>query len=99
MDIKNQKANINNAGYTEQERGKFQNLLKSGFVDSYRFLHPEDIEYSWWSYRFKAREKNIGWRLDYFLVSEEEKAKIKDAKILTNIYGSDHCPVQLDIDL
>ena len=99
MDIKNPKANINNAGYTEQERGKFQNLLKSGFVDSYRFLHPEDIEYSWWSYRFKAREKNIGWRLDYFLVSEEEKSKIKDAKILTNIYGSDHCPVQLDIDL
>lgn len=99
IDLKNPKANVHNAGFTEQERGKFKALCDSGFVDSYRYLHPDKEEYSWWSYRFKAREKNIGWRLDYFLVSEAEKGNIKDAKILTDVYGSDHCPVLLDIDI
>lgn len=99
LDLKNPKANVHNAGFTEQEREKFQTLLESGFVDSYRYLHPDKEEYSWWSYRFKAREKNIGWRLDYFLVSEAVKGDIKDAKILTDIYGSDHCPVLLNINI
>ena len=73
-------------------------LQNSGFVDSYRYLYPDKVEYSWWSYRFKAREKNAGWRIDYFLVSEESKDKIKEAKIHTDVFGSDHCPVSLEID-
>ena len=99
IDLKNPKTNRRNAGFTDEEREKMRVLLDSGFVDSYRYLYPDKIEYSWWSYRFKAREKNAGWRLDYFLVSEESKDKIRDAKIHTDIFGSDHCPVSLDIEL
>ena len=96
-DIKNPKANVKNAGLTPEEREKFQCVLNSGFIDTYRYFYPEKIEYSWWSYRFKARERNAGWRIDYFCVSESLKEKLMDAKIHTEIMGSDHCPVELDI--
>ena len=96
-DIKNPKANVKNAGFTPEEREKFQFVLNSGFIDTYRYFYPEKIEYSWWSYRFKARERNAGWRIDYFCVSESLKEKLMDAKIHTEIMGSDHCPVELDI--
>nr|MCR4746887.1 endonuclease/exonuclease/phosphatase family protein [Clostridiales bacterium] len=99
IDLKNPKTNIGNAGFSYEERGKFSELLDSGFVDSYRYLYPEKIEYSWWSYRFNARANNTGWRIDYFVVSDNAKDKIRDAKIHTDIFGSDHCPVELDIDL
>ena len=99
LDIKNPKANVKNAGFTPEEREKFKTLLDSGFTDTYRYLHPDQIEYSWWSYRFKARERNAGWRIDYFLTSDFVQAKIRDARIHTGIMGSDHCPVELDIDL
>lgn len=96
-DIKNPKANVKNAGFTPEEREKFQCVLNSGFIDTYRYFYPEKIEYSWWSYRFKARERNAGWRIDYFCVSESLKEKLMDAKIHTEIMGSDHCPIELDI--
>lgn len=99
IDLKNPKTNRKNAGFTDEERGKFSVLLKNGFIDTYRFLYPDKVEYSWWSYRFKAREKNAGWRIDYFLISEGLKDKLLDAKIHTQIMGSDHCPVELDLDL
>lgn len=99
IDLKNPKTNRRNAGFTDEERDKMRTLLDSGFTDSYRYLYPDKIEYSWWSYRFKAREKNAGWRIDYFLVSDESKDKIKEAKIHTDVFGSDHCPVSLEIDL
>lgn len=99
IDIKNPKANEKNAGYTIQEREAFQRLLGSGFVDTYRYMHPDKVEYSWWSYRFKARERNAGWRIDYFLMSEFAKSRIIDAKIHTEVMGSDHCPVSLEIDI
>ena len=99
IDIKNPKANEKNAGYTIQEREAFKTLLDSGFVDTYRYMHPDKVEYSWWSYRFKARERNAGWRLDYFLMSEFAKSRIIDAKIHTEVMGSDHCPVSLEIDI
>lgn len=99
IDLKNPKTNRRNAGFTDEERDKMRSLLASGFTDSYRYLYPDNIEYSWWSYRFKAREKNAGWRIDYFLVSDESKDKIKEAKIHTDVFGSDHCPVSLEIDL
>ena len=100
IDLKNPKTNHKNAGFTDEEREKFGILLDSGFVDTFRYFYPDQEGiYSWWSYRFKAREKNAGWRIDYFLVSEALKDKLKDAKILTDIFGSDHCPVELDIDL
>ena len=99
LDIKNPKANQKSAGFTIQERDKFQELLSSGFVDTYRYLYPDKIEYSWWSYRYKARERNAGWRIDYFLMSEFAKDRIIDAKIHTDIMGSDHCPVSLEIDI
>ena len=99
IDLKNPKTNIGNAGFSYEERGKFSELLDSGFVDSYRYLYPEKIEYSWWSYRFNARANNTGWRIDYFVVSDNARDKIKDAKIHPDIFGSDHCPVELDIDL
>ena len=100
IDLKNPKTNVGNAGFTYEEREKMTELLGTGFVDSFRFLYPEKIDaYSWWSYMGRAREKNIGWRIDYFIVSENIKEKIKDAKIHPEIYGSDHCPVELDIDL
>ena len=82
-----------------EERDSFKKYLLSHFVDTYRTLYPEKVEYSWWSYRFKAREKNAGWRIDYWLVSPELKDKIVDAKILTDVYGSDHCPVELDVEV
>lgn len=99
IDLKNPKTNRKNAGFSDEERGKMTELLNSGFIDTYRHLYPEKVEYSWWSYRFKAREKNAGWRIDYFIVSEALKDQIQEAKIHTDIFGSDHCPVSLEIDL
>lgn len=99
IDLKNPEANKFNPGYSIQERTKFHELLESGFTDSFRYLYPNRILYSWWSYRFFAREKNIGWRIDYFVVSNDIKEKIKESTILTNIYGSDHAPVLLEIDI
>lgn len=99
IDIKNPKANRKNAGFTDEERNSFKETLSSGFIDTFRYLYPEEIKYSWWSYRFKARERNAGWRIDYWLVSKCLKDNIKDAQILTEVFGSDHCPVVLDIDL
>lgn len=99
LDLKNPKNNVKNAGFTPEEREKFKTLLDSGFTDSYRYLHPDTEKYSWWSYRFKARERNAGWRIDYFLTSDSIKDKIKDAEILTDVRGSDHCPIELDIDI
>ena len=99
LDLKNPKNNVKNAGFTPEEREKFKTLLDSGFTDSYRYLHPDTEKYSWWSYRFKARERNVGWRIDYFLTSDSIKDKIKDAEILTDVMGSDHCPIELDIDI
>lgn len=100
IDIKNPKTNRRNAGFTDEEREKFTILLNSGFIDSFRYFYPnlKDI-YSWWSYRFHAREKNAGWRIDYFICSKRLQDKLVDAKIHTDIYGSDHCPVELDIEL
>ncbi len=98
IDLKNPKTNRRNAGFTDEEREKFSMLLESGFVDTFRYFYPEQEGiYSWWSYRFKAREKNAGWRIDYFLVSECLKDKLQDAKILTDVMGSDHCPVEVDL--
>lgn len=99
IDLKNPKTNHHNAGFTDEEREKMTVLLDSGFIDSFRFKYPEQVTYSWWSYRFHAREKNTGWRIDYFLTSGRLKENIVDAKIHTEIYGSDHCPVELDITL
>ncbi|MBQ8046644.1 MAG: exodeoxyribonuclease III [Prevotella sp.] len=99
IDLKNPKTNRMNAGFTDQEREKMTTLLEAGFIDSFRALYPEQVTYSWWSYRFQARQKNAGWRIDYFLASERLRNRITDAKIHTDIYGSDHCPVELDIDL
>ena len=96
IDLKNPTANHQNAGFTDEERGKFSALLAAGYVDSFRLLHPEEKEqYSWWSYRFRARERNAGWRIDYFIVSEEIKDRIESATIHQEIFGSDHCPVEL----
>lgn len=97
IDIKNPKANLRNAGFTNEERNKFQNLLDAGFVDSFRFLYPELIKYTWWSYRFNARENNAGWRIDYFLISERLKSALKDSMIFDEVTGSDHCPIALEI--
>ena len=100
IDLKNPKTNRKNAGFTDEERGKFSTLLGQGFIDTYRYFYPDQEGiYSWWSYRFQARKKNAGWRIDYFCVSESLKEKLVDAKIYTEIMGSDHCPVELDIDL
>lgn len=98
IDIKNPKTNHHNAGFTDEEREKMSNLLDNGFLDTFRFLYPEQIAYSWWSYRFHARENNTGWRIDYFLISERLSDKLKDAKIHTGILGSDHCPIELDLE-
>ena len=99
MDLKNPKSNENNAGYSLPERESFAKLLDAGFTDSFRHLYPEKILYSWWSYRFQARAKNAGWRIDYFLVSNRIRSSITQADILTDIQGSDHCPVTLEIAL
>ncbi len=98
IDLKNPKTNHKNPGFSDEEREKFSLLLSSGFIDSFRYLYPDRVKYSWWSYRFSAREKDIGWRIDYFLVSENYKEKIVDSEIFTNVFGSDHCPVCLTID-
>ena len=98
IDLKNPKTNRKNAGFTDEERAKMSELLESGFIDTFRYFYPEQEGiYSWWSYRFKAREKNAGWRIDYFLASEDLEDRLKDAKIHTEIFGSDHCPVELTI--
>ena len=97
IDIKNPASNRHNAGFTDEERGKFNALLDAGFVDSWRRLNPDTVKYSWWSYRFKARERNAGWRIDYFIVSESMKDRISGAEIHNEIFGSDHCPVELDL--
>ena len=98
IDLKNPKTNRKNAGFTDEERDKFRTLKASGFIDTFRYFYPDqEGVYSWWSYRFSARKKNAGWRIDYFVVSEALKGRLKDAKIHTEILGSDHCPVELDM--
>lgn len=100
IDLKNPKTNRNNAGFTDEERAKMTALLDSGFTDTFRYFYPDkEGVYSWWSYRFKAREKNAGWRIDYFCTSESLDDKLRDAKIHTDVFGSDHCPIELDIDI
>ena len=100
IDLKNPTTNRNNAGFTNEERAKMTALLDSGFTDTFRYFYPDkEGVYSWWSYRFKAREKNAGWRIDYFCTSESLDDKLRDAKIHTDVFGSDHCPIELDIDI
>ena len=100
IDLKNPKTNRRSAGFTDEEREKMTELLEAGFTDTFRYLYPtKENAYTWWSYRMRAREKNVGWRIDYFVVSEKLKSNIKDAKIHSDIMGSDHCPVELDIEL
>lgn len=97
IDLKNPKTNHFSAGFSDEERGKFTELLSSGFCDSFRTLYPDRVEYSWWSYMYHAREKNVGWRIDYFVISERLMSSVRDSRILTEVMGSDHCPVLLDI--
>ncbi len=99
IDLKNPKTNHMNAGFTDAEREKFRTLKAAGFVDSFRYLHPDEVKYSWWSYMFKAREKNAGWRIDYFLLSERLAPKLVRAEIHNDVFGSDHCPVSIELDL
>lgn len=99
IDLKNPKTNVGNPGFSYEERGKFTELLEAGFTDTFRFLHPEDKVYSWWSYRANARANNVGWRIDYFLVSDRIKDRISAAYILCDVMGSDHCPVVLEINI
>ena len=99
IDIKNPKANEKNAGFSKEEREKMTELLDAGFVDTFRYLYPNKIEYSWWSYRFQARQKNIGWRLDYFIVSSDLKPNLKNSSILTDVLGSDHAPIVLELNI
>lgn len=98
IDLKNPKTNKGNAGFSDEERGKMTELLDAGFTDTFRWLYPDTVTYSWWSYRFRAREKNAGWRIDYFLISDRLREQVRDSEILTDVMGSDHCPVTLDID-
>ena len=97
IDLKNPKTNRMNAGFTDEERQKFSDLLSSGFTDTFRWKYPEQVTYSWWSYRFQARQKNAGWRIDYFVISDRLRERLVDAAIHTDIFGSDHCPVALEI--
>ena len=97
IDLKNPKTNRMNAGFTDQERQQMTTLLGSGFIDTFRTLYPEQVTYSWWSYRFQARQKNTGWRIDYFIISERLRPQLVDARIHTDIFGSDHCPVELEL--
>ena len=100
IDLKNPKTNRRNAGFTDEERAKFQELLDAGFTDSFRYFYPDRTDiYSWWSYRFRAREKNAGWRIDYFVVSNRLQEALVDAKIHTEVFGSDHCPVEVELNL
>lgn len=98
IDLKNPKTNHQSAGFTDNERQKMTQLLDSGFTDSFRFKYPEEVQYSWWSYRFQARSKNVGWRIDYFIISDRLQDRLQDAKIHTEVMGSDHCPVEITID-
>ena len=98
IDLKNPKTNHHSAGFSDEERGKFTELLESGFKDTFRTLYPDTVAYSWWSYMMKAREKNVGWRIDYFVVSERIMDKVKDSFILSDVMGSDHCPVGIEIE-
>ena len=97
IDLKNPKTNHMNAGFTDEEREKFSDLLACGFTDSFRYKYPEEVKYSWWSYRFQARQKNVGWRIDYFVISDCLRERLDDAKIHSDILGSDHCPIELDL--
>ena len=99
IDLKNPKTNRKNAGFTDEERNKFSALLNKGFLDTFRTCHPEEVTYSWWSYRFHAREKNAGWRIDYFVISQRLQELMTDAKIHTEVMESDHCPVELDLNI
>ena len=100
IDLKNPKTNRRSAGFTDEERSKMTELLDAGFIDSFRYLYPnKENAYTWWSYMRKAREKDVGWRIDYFIVSKDMKQKIKEAKIYSNVMGSDHCPVELEIEI
>ena len=99
IDLKNPKSNRGNAGFSDEERGKMTDLLGAGFTDTFRYLYPETVTYSWWSYRFRAREKNAGWRIDYFIISDRLRDRLRDAEILTDIMGSDHCPVTVIMDI
>lgn len=99
IDLKNPDTNHFNAGFSDEERGKMTELLQSGFNDSFRMLHPEEVKYSWWSYRMAARERNVGWRIDYFLVSDALKGKVASAEIHNEVFGSDHCPVELTMNI
>ena len=98
IDLKNPKTNHQSAGFTDDEREKMTTLLGSGFTDSFRFKYPEKVEYSWWSYRFQARAKNVGWRIDYFIISDRLRQRLQDSKIHTEVLGSDHCPVEITIE-
>lgn len=98
IDLKNPKTNRRNAGFTDEERERMTTMLENGFADTFRTLHPDDVTYSWWSYRFHAREKNAGWRIDYFIVSERLMSRVSGATIHTEVFGSDHCPVELTIE-
>lgn len=97
IDLKNPSSNRRNAGFTDEERGKFNELLSAGFIDSWRMLNPDTVKYSWWSYRFQARQRNAGWRIDYFLISDSLRDSVTGAEIHNEILGSDHCPVELDL--
>ena len=99
IDLARPKENVGNAGFSDEERGKFNELLDAGFTDTFRALHPDDQVYSWWSYRMKARERNVGWRIDYFLVSDSIADKVTAASIHNEVFGSDHCPVSIEIEL
>ena len=99
IDLKNPKTNHHSAGFSDEERGKFTELLGSGFTDTYRALYPDKVEYSWWSYMMKAREKNVGWRIDYFVISPKLADKIITTDILNEVFGSDHCPVSIELDI
>ena len=99
IDLKNAKANRGNAGFTDEERGKFTELLDAGFIDTFRYFNPEKEQYSWWSYMGQARSKNIGWRIDYFVVSKELIDNVSNAMIYDEVLGSDHCPIRLDVNL
>ena len=99
IDLKNPKTNHHSAGFSDEERGKFTALLESGFTDSFRYLYPDTVKYSWWSYMMKAREKNVGWRIDYFVISDRLRDSLRDSFILNEIMGSDHCPVGIEIDV
>ena len=99
IDIKNAKSNVGNPGFSDEERAKMTELLGAGFIDTFRYMYPEEVKYSWWSYRFNARANNAGWRIDYFVVSDRIKDKIVKVDIRNDIFGSDHCPVVLDINI